>query len=202
MNSIDHFLSMSVWYNSLIRIDKRPVFFKSWYLKGIEQITHLMKDRDTFLSFQTNDFLKKIGIKEDNMCTFCKIEVESLVHLFWFCEATCWFWRGFKQWLTTEKGMTDLGAINLTPAIIIGLKPHSFRDKQVHLFFLIARYFIWFSKMQDKAPDIQFFSLSLKPPSCDVVSNCLVCLASHDFKFEYLSHASLSHALFFSYFLK
>ena len=101
--------------------------------------------------------LKKIGIKEDNMCTFCKIEVESLVHLFWFCGATSCFWRCFKQWLTTEKGMTDLVAINLTPAIIMGLKPHSFRDKQVHLFFLIARYFIWFSKMQDKAPDIQFF---------------------------------------------
>ena len=277
VNSIDHFLSMSVWYNSLLRIDKRPVFFKSWFLKGIEQITHLMKDHDTFLSFHefkerydvqtnfltfqslisalkalkannrncllsrkydnfesflskflkskkankmvyerlislkqqfplrsqqkwsadceleshetldwqsiyglslrctkitklitfqfkflhrrlaTNDFLKKIGIKEDNMCTFCKTEVESLVHLFWFCEATSCFWRCFKQWLTTEKGMTDLVAINLTPAIIMGLKPHSFRDKQVHLFFLIARYFIWFSKMQDKAPDIQFF---------------------------------------------
>ena len=52
VNSMDHLLSMSVWFNSLIRIDKRPVFFKSWYLKGIEQITHLMKDRDTFLSFR------------------------------------------------------------------------------------------------------------------------------------------------------
>ena len=45
----------------------------------------------------TNDFLKKIGIKEGNMCTLCKIEVESLVHLFWFCEATSCFWRCFKQ---------------------------------------------------------------------------------------------------------
>ena len=32
VNSIDHFLSMSVWYNPLLRIDKRPVFFKSWFL--------------------------------------------------------------------------------------------------------------------------------------------------------------------------
>ena len=51
VNSTGHFLSMSVWHNSLIRIDKKPVFFKSWYLKGIQQITHLRKDRDTFLSF-------------------------------------------------------------------------------------------------------------------------------------------------------
>ena len=105
----------------------------------------------------TNDFLKKIGIKEDNMCTFCNIEVESLVHLFWFCKAMSCFWRFFKQWLITEKGMTDFVAINLTPAIILGLKPHSFRNKQVHLFLLIARYFIWCSKMQDKHPDIQIF---------------------------------------------
>ena len=31
---------------------QKTSFFKSWYLKGIEQITHLMKDRDTFLSFR------------------------------------------------------------------------------------------------------------------------------------------------------
>ena len=34
----------------------------------------------------TNDFLKKIGIKEDNICTFCNIEQVSLVHLFWFLQ--------------------------------------------------------------------------------------------------------------------
>ena len=257
MNSTDHFLSMSIYHNSLIRIDQRPVFFKSRYLKGIEQITQTMKDRDIFLSFHefkerydvqtnfltfhsvisalkspkanntnsllaidgnadfesflskflkshqankivyvklvslkqqfhfrsqqkwsadceleshetldwqsiyglslrctkitklisfqfkllhrrqmaTNDFLKKIGIKEDNMCTFCNIEVESLVHLLWFCKATSCFWRCLKQWLITEKGMTDLAATNLTPAVLLGLKPPSFRNKQVHLFF-------------------------------------------------------------------
>ena len=29
-----------------------------------------------------NDFLKKIRLKEDNICTFCKTEAESLIHLF------------------------------------------------------------------------------------------------------------------------
>ena len=298
VNSIDHFLSMNVWHNFLIRIDKRLVFFKSWNLKGIQQITHLMKDRDNFLSFHefkerydvqtnfltfhslisalkslkannrypllvgngdfeslvlkflkphkankivyeklaslkrqfplrsqqkcsadceleshetldwqsiyghslrcakitklitfqfkllhrrlaTNDFLKKIGSKEDNMCTFCNIEVESLVHLFWFCKATSCFWRCFKQWLITEKGMTDLAAINLNPAIVLGLKPHSFRNKRVHLFFLIARYFIWFSKMQDKDPDIQFFFYfpNLLPVTGGIKLSRVLCLS-------------------------
>ena len=48
-------------------------------------------------------------------------------------------------------------AINRTSAIMLGLKTHSFRNKQVRLFFLIARYFIWFSKMKDNDPDKHFF---------------------------------------------
>ena len=67
VNSIDHFLSMSVWHDSIIRIDKRPVFFKSWYLKGIQQITHLMKDRDTFLSF--HEFKERYDV-QTNFLTF------------------------------------------------------------------------------------------------------------------------------------
>ena len=51
VNSIDHFLSMCLWHNSLITIVKRPVVFKLRYLKGVQHITHLMKDREIFLSF-------------------------------------------------------------------------------------------------------------------------------------------------------
>ena len=47
-------------------IDKRPVFFKSWYLKGI-QITHLRKDRDTFLSF--HEFKERYNV-QTNFLTF------------------------------------------------------------------------------------------------------------------------------------
>lgn len=31
----------------------------------------------------TNDFLNKIGIRENDICTFCRTEKESLFHLFW-----------------------------------------------------------------------------------------------------------------------
>ena len=30
----------------------------------------------------TNNFLNKIGIREDDICTFCRTEKESLFHLF------------------------------------------------------------------------------------------------------------------------
>ena len=50
MNSIDHFLSLPLWHNSLIRIDNRPVYYKSWSCKGIQNVTDLLKDPKNFLS--------------------------------------------------------------------------------------------------------------------------------------------------------
>ena len=41
----------------------------------------------------TNDFLKKIGIKNKDRCAFCEVELENLPHLFWFCTITSSFWQ-------------------------------------------------------------------------------------------------------------
>ena len=35
VSSEDHLLSLSLCYNSLIRIGNRPVFYKDWYVKGV-----------------------------------------------------------------------------------------------------------------------------------------------------------------------
>ena len=63
VTSIDHFLSSSLWHNSLIKIDNRPVFYKSWYAKGVKNVAHLMKDSTTFLSY--HEFEKLFGIKSN-----------------------------------------------------------------------------------------------------------------------------------------
>jgi len=67
VTSIDHYLSSSLWHNSRIKIDNRPVFYKSWYAKGVEHVAHLMKDSTTFLSY--HEFEKRFGIKS-NFLTF------------------------------------------------------------------------------------------------------------------------------------
>ena len=51
-----HFRTSPLWYNSLVRVENRPVFFKEWFLKGITKVEHLMDDSGKFLSltaFQT-----------------------------------------------------------------------------------------------------------------------------------------------------
>ena len=47
-----------------------------------------------------NNFLKKIGLVDSEKCTFCERETEKLVHLFWACPKTQFFWTNFKVWLT------------------------------------------------------------------------------------------------------
>ena len=67
IQSNDHYLSMSLWHNSLIRIDKKPIYYKQWCAKGIQTVAHLMKDSTTFLSFP--EFKERFDI-ETNFLTF------------------------------------------------------------------------------------------------------------------------------------
>ena len=75
----------------------------------------------------TNDFLKKIGIKNNDRCTFCEVELENLTHLFWFCTITASFWKTFKQWLINDKNFATIQDTDLTFSIIIGLRPNAFK---------------------------------------------------------------------------
>ena len=65
-----------------------------WYNKGsiydVFQITRSTRIRMFHYKLinriiSTNTFLKIINIKDDDKCTFCKQEAETLVHMFWHC---------------------------------------------------------------------------------------------------------------------
>ena len=47
-----HFRTLPLCYNSLVKIENRPVFFKEWFLKGITKVEHLMDDSGKFLSLK------------------------------------------------------------------------------------------------------------------------------------------------------
>ena len=55
----------------------------------------------------TNSFFKKIGIKETDLCTFCKSEVESLIHLFCNSRVISQFWQGFRQWMIINQEFVE-----------------------------------------------------------------------------------------------
>jgi len=68
----------------------------------------------------TNDFLNKIGIKDNHICTFCRTEKESLSHLFWSCCETSCFWQGFMKGLAGDQ--IKLKSDIFTLDVIIGLR--------------------------------------------------------------------------------
>ena len=131
VTSIDHYLSSSLWHNSLIKVDNRPVFYKSWYAKGVKNVAHLMKDSTTFISYQ--EFEKLFGIKSNFLAFQGLISaLKSLKQL----NRDCFLIRNKK------------------------LRPNAFKTKKIHLYFLIARYFIWICRIRDRAPSLEYFSSS------------------------------------------
>ena len=98
----------------------------------------------------TNSFLTKINLKDNEQCTFCQNDKETLIHLFWTCEISTLFWEGFKQWAINRGELSN--NTNLSPYLVLGLKPN--KNKSINFYFLIARYFIWICKMRSLSPKI------------------------------------------------
>ena len=51
VKSMEHLLSLILWHNSLVKVGKKPIYYKSWSAKGIQNVRHLMRDESKFLSF-------------------------------------------------------------------------------------------------------------------------------------------------------
>ena len=64
--------------------------------------------------------------------------------------------KGNKTTTDNLDNTSILDKINLEAAIALGLRPSLFH-KQMYLYFLLARYFIWICKTQGKAPKLENF---------------------------------------------
>ena len=67
VKSIEHLLSLNLWHNSLVKVGKRPIYYKSWSPLEIQKVRHLKKDESKFLFF--TEFKERFDIKT-NFLTF------------------------------------------------------------------------------------------------------------------------------------
>ena len=67
VKSMEHLLSLNLWHNSLVKVGKKPIYYKSWSSKGIQKVRHLMRDESKCLSF--TEFKERFDIKT-NFLTF------------------------------------------------------------------------------------------------------------------------------------
>ena len=64
---MEHLLSLNLWNNSLVKVGKKPTYYKSWSAKGVQKVKHVMRDENNFLSF--TEFKERFEIKT-NFLTF------------------------------------------------------------------------------------------------------------------------------------
>ena len=57
----NNFSQMPIWYNSLIRINNKPFYYRNWSLADIRTVDHLLDKDSKFLTFDT--FKKKYSVK-------------------------------------------------------------------------------------------------------------------------------------------
>ena len=55
------FESTCIWHNSLITIEKKPFFYKSWFKAGVENVKDLLDEASKFISFDV--FVRKFKVK-------------------------------------------------------------------------------------------------------------------------------------------
>ena len=107
----------------------------------------------------TNDFLTKIGIRENPNCSFWNEEQEKLLHLFWSCPKVVTFWHELVVRLTLIKITSE----HYTIEPLVGLKPDVSKNyQQINFSFFLARYYIWISKRKETSPKVEGFLQYLK----------------------------------------
>ena len=73
-----------IWYNSCIRIQQKPIFYKQWYENGILTIADVLDDQGSFLDF--DGFCRKYPNVKTNFLTY--LSVLQAVPKEWIRECT------------------------------------------------------------------------------------------------------------------
>ena len=109
----------------------------------------------------TNNFLFRIGAQANENCSFCQTSTESLIHLFWSCDRTSYFWNEVTGWLQNLNLLPK--DYTLTNVIALGLRPDvSQFALLINYCFLLARYHIWLAKSKENYPNLKHFVCLLK----------------------------------------
>ena len=79
IETVESFLTQSLWYNSLIRVMDKPIFYKRYYQMGISHVNQIVKEQpSTFLS--PTEFESKYHTK---VCPLTLYEMTSTLRELW-----------------------------------------------------------------------------------------------------------------------
>ena len=91
----------------------------------------------------TENFLFKIGIASDNLCTFCNHCPETLLHLFWEWPYVQVFWKDISHWINNKHCFSNV-VFSFSSCLGFVDNPSNLL---FNLFLLICRYHIFLSNL-------------------------------------------------------
>ena len=94
-----------------------------------------------------NYWLKKWGLAENDLCTFCKTSREDIMHLFWHCEHVQKFWHDFSE---------IYGRIIGEP-VSLYLVICSSKIPLLCTLILLAKRYIYECRYKDTKPDVRIY---------------------------------------------
>ena len=109
----------------------------------------------------TNRFLHLRNIRDNNLCSFCNREEESVSHLFWDCDIVKNFWTNLQNLLIAN--CTHIVNLQFDEELILfGTKENMYTDDIFDLILLLAKYYIYSLKWTDSVPNITVFRAIVK----------------------------------------
>ena len=88
----------------------------------------------------TNKMLKTCKIVEEEHCTFCKQETETIDHLFWECSISLEFWKSVEEYL--KKLCVHCSRLVFKKELILfGISEMTITDKAIDFIILLGKYF-------------------------------------------------------------
>ena len=108
--------------------------FKNNYYATNETKLRSFQIRLNLRSIVTNIQLHVLDIASDNLCTFCREEPETLIHLFWDCKIVDAFWND-----VFERFCINVPSNNFHK--LFGFHAQYVNNPLVNLMFLSARFF-------------------------------------------------------------
>ena len=95
----------------------------------------------------TNEKLHKIGYSDTALCTFCKKETETLLHLFVQCESISPLWKKITDNLLQPYGIETLSNKDILLGILVEKQ-----NNVINHIIMEAKYYIYASKLEKSLP--------------------------------------------------
>ena len=109
----------------------------------------------------TKRFLYLCKISDTPLCPFCNNQEETLIHMLWSCPLSQSFWSD----LTTLIKNNCEHAVNFVcneTLVIFGMTNRILTDTVIDLILLLAKFYLYKSKLLNVAPNVKVFMKSLK----------------------------------------